>query len=169
MNIIYMRGKKSSSIYHGCKTHLILYSHEYIKFCEILRSFQQNVCSRRSFCSLSFYFIPLDPHCQNMVSGTRLDWMVAKNSLSYVVLKSIQKNLYINIARKPFYKSKSTDARALAFFYFNGKLCRTLFRSDFYLVFLLFRHFSDISYFLQILSFKPFGNSRSNCYTVFYT
>ena len=44
-----------------------------------------------------------------------------------------------NIARKPFHKSNSTDstdARALACFYFNGKVCRTMFRSDFYLVFL---------------------------------
>ena len=41
-----------------------------------------------------------------------------------------------NIARKPFHKSKSTDLRALASFYFNGKICRTLLRSDFYLFFL---------------------------------
>ena len=41
-----------------------------------------------------------------------------------------------NMARKPFHKSKSADVRAYASFYFNGKICRTLFRSDFYLFFL---------------------------------
>ena len=40
-----------------------------------------------------------------------------------------------NIARKPFRKSKSTDVRALSSFYFNGKICWTLFKLDFHLFF----------------------------------
>ena len=59
----------------------------------------------------------------------------------------------INIARKPFQKSKSIDVRALASFVFNGKVCRTMFRSGFYLVFLseeiVFYMISTVPYIKQ--------------------
>ena len=58
-----------------------------------------------------------------------------------------------HIIRKPFHKSMSTDVRALASFYFNGKICRTLFRSDFYLFFLseeiVFYMISTVPYIKQ--------------------
>ena len=68
-----------------------------------------------------------------------------------------------HIARKPFHKSNSTDVRAIASFYFNGKICRTLFRSDFYLFFL-----SDEFVFNMIFTFPYIKQAEKGIAKLFY-
>ena len=87
-----MHGNKSSSINHGCKTHLLLYFLDYIKFFEISEKLSAKRLLWKIVLFSVFSFFSIRPLLLEHGIRTRLEWMVEKNSISYFILKSIYKN-----------------------------------------------------------------------------
>ena len=126
----------SGSINHERKTHVILYFHKYIKFCEI----SEKLSAKSLLWKIVLFFVfSFDSIRPSLLEHGIWDQVSVDGGKEFSLICHTQEHLQkfrTNIARKPFLKSKSTDVRALGSFYFNGKICRPLFRSDFYFIFL---------------------------------
>ena len=117
---------------HDFGFNVILYFHKYIKFCEI----SEKLSAKSLLWKIVLFFVfSFDSMRPSLLEHGIWDQVRVDGGKEFNLICHTQEHLQkfrTNIARKPFHKSKSTDVRALGSFYFNEKICRTLFRSDFF-------------------------------------